>query len=309
MPKERTLKILTLLITFGILAIFIYQIHEQYMISYIKSGSMEPTYNRGDLVIIKRVDPKEISVGDVIVFRDPRDPSVLILHRVVAVKEHDSVRYFLTKGDNPDTNPCVDVWGWVREDNVIGILVARVQFLGYIFLMFDEPSARFLLILLGTLVILTYIAKGFEEHMQIAPVLQYLKNRRVVIICMALLLSIVLLLLVHSHVSGRGYWSVTVVSKSLYKIESDYYITLKLNITSKISSMESISKIYIQVSYGNVTIGLGSWSIIYPFYGTKIVSIAILLSSQVENLEDISTSISVVIFNYLQGSSIEVPAQ
>lgn len=307
MLRSKTTKILALALILGTLGALTYQIYTQYMISYIKSGSMEPTYNRGDIVIIKRVDPKKISTGDVIVFRDPRDPKILILHRVVAIREQSGVRYFLTKGDNPDTNPYVDAWGWVREDYVLGVLVGRIPYLGYIFLMFDEPSARFLMILLGIVLILIYLMSGVEQRVQVAPISQYLRDRRVTLVCVILLLLAISLLYTSNYTVGRRYWNVEVISRGLNAIDGDYYVTLKLNITSKISGLESINKIEIQIFVGGECVGFGVWNVVYPFYGTKIVSIAIFVGSKVESLEEVTMRISVVIFDYMRGSSMKVP--
>ncbi|MEW6180659.1 MAG: signal peptidase I [Chloroflexota bacterium] len=65
---------------------------------YVVSGySMKPTFVAGDLVIITRVDPAEVQVGDVIQFRRANS---YIVHRVIEIREENGRRVFITQGDN-----------------------------------------------------------------------------------------------------------------------------------------------------------------------------------------------------------------
>lgn len=71
----------------------------------IQSDSMAPRFKTGDAVVLKEVHPKEIKVGQVIIFRDPEDHNHFIIHRVLAVEDTGHARLFITKGDN---NPVPD---------------------------------------------------------------------------------------------------------------------------------------------------------------------------------------------------------
>ncbi len=65
---------------------------------YVVSGfSMKPTFVAGDLVIITRVNPAEVQVGDVIQFRRANSS---IVHRVIEIQEENGRRVFITQGDN-----------------------------------------------------------------------------------------------------------------------------------------------------------------------------------------------------------------
>lgn len=65
---------------------------------YVVSGySMKPTFVAGDLVIITRVDPADVQVGDVIQFRRANS---YIVHRVIEIREENGRRVFITQGDN-----------------------------------------------------------------------------------------------------------------------------------------------------------------------------------------------------------------
>lgn len=105
----------------------------------IPSNSMAPTLNVGDLVVVRGVEPKAIGVGDIIVFNVPEAYAGLspspVIHRVVAVEWSGDTPYFRTKGDNSRD---VDPW-LVPAENVLGVYVARVPFVGYVVLALKTP--------------------------------------------------------------------------------------------------------------------------------------------------------------------------
>ena len=79
----------------------------------VMSGSMEPYYHVGSLVIVdKHVSPEEISVGDPITFR--MNSGAVATHRVVSIDEE--AREFTTKGDANEVQDMAPV----PFDNMIG---------------------------------------------------------------------------------------------------------------------------------------------------------------------------------------------
>lgn len=65
---------------------------------FVVSGfSMKPTFVAGDLVLITRVDPRQVEVGDVIQFQRA---GPYVVHRVIAIQEQGGQRVFITQGDN-----------------------------------------------------------------------------------------------------------------------------------------------------------------------------------------------------------------
>lgn len=65
----------------------------------IVSESMEPTFYKDDLVIVKRCKMQELQKGDIITFKqDDRT----ISHRMIAITQEDGEFKFITKGDNND---------------------------------------------------------------------------------------------------------------------------------------------------------------------------------------------------------------
>jgi signal peptidase I len=98
-------------------------------------------FNKGDIMMLKGLKPKDIKIGDVIVFKSTRpDP---IIHRVVRKWQEDEVYYFQTKGDNYRTNPGSIRSPYLDEtriayDQIIGVGKFRVPFLGWVKIMFVE---------------------------------------------------------------------------------------------------------------------------------------------------------------------------
>lgn len=84
----------------------------------VVSPSMEPTLRIGTVVMVKKVDPAEIQVGDIISFytRDPDIYNSVVTHRVDEIKSKTDGIVFYTKGD---ANLSRDKMS-VRENQLIG---------------------------------------------------------------------------------------------------------------------------------------------------------------------------------------------
>jgi len=61
--------------------------HFGWRVDAVLSGSMEPTLKVGSVEITKPFDPNNIQVGDIITFRSPRNPQLVVSHRVVAITD------------------------------------------------------------------------------------------------------------------------------------------------------------------------------------------------------------------------------
>lgn len=96
----------------------------QYMVD---TGSMEPQYSIGDLIIIKETPEEKIQVGDVINYTSANGIDT-ITHRVVEILEKDGEIYYKTKGDNNnEEDPDL-----VNFNQVQGVLVFKISKLGTI---------------------------------------------------------------------------------------------------------------------------------------------------------------------------------
>jgi len=98
----------------------------------VVSNSMKPTFERGDLLLVRGVSsPAEIAIGDIIVYRSEHQ-SALIVHRVIEkIVDENSRVWFKTQGDaNPGPDPTL-----VRPEDVKGKVTFIIPKLGYISLL------------------------------------------------------------------------------------------------------------------------------------------------------------------------------
>jgi len=96
----------------------------QYMVA---TGSMEPTYNVGDMIIIRETPKEEIKVGDIITYISENGIDT-ITHRVADIIEIDGQTYYKTKGDNNNSeDPEL-----VNYSQVKGTIVFKISKLGTI---------------------------------------------------------------------------------------------------------------------------------------------------------------------------------
>lgn len=93
----------------------------------VASGSMNPGYKSGDLIIVRGVRYEKVRPDDVIVFRSPRvGDANLYIHRVVGLVSKEGHSYVRTKGDG---SAYADSW-LVSEEKVLGKVVASIPGLG-----------------------------------------------------------------------------------------------------------------------------------------------------------------------------------
>ena len=100
-----------------------------YKFFVVLTGSMSPTFDVGDLVVVKETEPEAISVGDVITYSVGNDN--VVTHRVKDIMNDDTLQ-FVTQGDAnnvEDMNP-------VHHEDLVGKVVyqfsgigAKVQFI------------------------------------------------------------------------------------------------------------------------------------------------------------------------------------
>lgn len=97
----------------------------------IISPSMVPNINVLDAVITMRTDDEKLQKNDVITFisKDPAHRGITITHRIVGVKKTSSGEYaYRTKGDNNN----VEDKTLVSYDDVIGKVILRIPYVGYL---------------------------------------------------------------------------------------------------------------------------------------------------------------------------------
>ncbi|MFQ5815257.1 MAG: signal peptidase I [Candidatus Hydrothermarchaeaceae archaeon] len=107
----------------------------------VVSGSMEPTFYRGDLVVVNGIYAEDIEVGDIIVYDNPYR-GIPVVHRVIEIKETEDGLEFYTKGDNIKTNYLSDQQSGIappiRQRWIRGKVVLVIPKLGWLRVMLTE---------------------------------------------------------------------------------------------------------------------------------------------------------------------------
>lgn len=123
-------------IVFGALILYVMMIAFQrfsnnqsilgYRIFTVASGSMEPTYKVGDVILVKDINPSKLQVGDVITYLGNQSnvSGMLITHRIIKIdKKNDGTLEYTIKGDaNQIEDPIVD------SSQIYGKVVAKLSF-------------------------------------------------------------------------------------------------------------------------------------------------------------------------------------
>ena len=126
--KPKILKIVDVFVTlFLLIVVFLTSGIFSHYALVIGSDSMNPNINKGDIVIVKKIKSEQIEnieVGDILVFNMRNK---VVVHRVQKINDNNNRLSFITKGDNN-----IDVDNWVvNENDVIGIVTAKIPIVGY----------------------------------------------------------------------------------------------------------------------------------------------------------------------------------
>jgi len=147
-----------------------------FFFAIVTSGSMEPTFKKGDMVFIQNILVKP-KVGDIIIFTDPKDTivgskPVTITHRILDISG-DKIR---TKGDN---NPISDSWS-----------VSKKDILGKAIILNNQP---FILKDVGKYFLLDYRTTQYnEQFLAIARTIQNMRTMGIMIFFVCLVLYLFL---------------------------------------------------------------------------------------------------------------------
>ncbi|GAV68338.1 Peptidase_S24 domain-containing protein, partial [Cephalotus follicularis] len=124
----------------------------------VLSGSMEPGFQRGDILFL-HMSKHPIRAGEIIVF-NVEGGDIPIVHRVIEVHELQDTRVadVLTKGDNNDVDDRIlyaHGQDWLQQSHIMGRAVGFLPYVGWVtILMTEKPIIKYVLVsLLGLLII------------------------------------------------------------------------------------------------------------------------------------------------------------
>jgi signal peptidase I len=122
------------------------------------ASPFSPTLHTGDLIVVQEVSASDIHpgpypVGTILVFHETPGSDELIVHRAISETTINGTLYFITQGDwNDEPGPPYQTQylpaGAVPIQDVVGKVVMRVPWLGYIALDMRNSTAILLIVIL-----------------------------------------------------------------------------------------------------------------------------------------------------------------
>lgn len=101
-----------------------------YRVFTVATGSMEPAYEVGDVILVKETIPEELQVGDVITYLGNRSSvsGIIITHRIINIEtKSDGTLSFTVKGDaNQVEDPVID------SSQIYGKVTMKLTFITFI---------------------------------------------------------------------------------------------------------------------------------------------------------------------------------
>ena len=99
----------------------------------VGSDSMNPKIQKGDAVIYRKVKEDEIKKGNILVYKNGKS-NMLIIHRLVKIKEKDGIKIYKTKGDANNNVDSVDI----KYEDIKGVVVLNIKYLARPTMFFNE---------------------------------------------------------------------------------------------------------------------------------------------------------------------------
>ena len=151
MKKAIGLLVVALFLAFAGGAIFL-AVSSDYEAQVVRSESMKPTLNMGDVVIIGPAEGK-IKPGTIISYKVNGE---LVIHRVVSVEDG----LIQTKGDaNEDPD------GWALPiSNVQGVFLCKIPYLGFLSAFVRTPLGWGVLVILPAVLLVGYFVRDMFKR-------------------------------------------------------------------------------------------------------------------------------------------------
>ncbi len=123
----------------------------------VLSGSMQPTFNAGDVIIVTPEPMRSLRVGQVISFHAPIGDHQIETHRIASILRPGPAPIVQTKGD---ANTSLDPWQAQLHGATLWRFRARLPLLGYPILWLRTPWAhRITVLLLPAMIALWLLGK------------------------------------------------------------------------------------------------------------------------------------------------------
>lgn len=120
----------------------------------VVSGSMEPTINVNDLIIIKKCEESEIQKGDIITYK--KEDGSIVTHRIVKINKENGQNVYTTKGDNNE----IEDDETIKHSQVHGKYLFKIQGMGEFVENLQKNNG---LITVGLIIIIFIILKNGRD--------------------------------------------------------------------------------------------------------------------------------------------------
>lgn len=117
-----------------------------YRIFCVITGSMEPQYTVGDIILSKYKEPEDLRVGDTLVYIGKKDQYAgkIITHKIVEIEQDENGKYlFHTMGiANVVEDPVVE------EDQVYGVVISSIKMMTWLYRIMSNKYGLYFIIIL-----------------------------------------------------------------------------------------------------------------------------------------------------------------
>ncbi len=131
-----------------------------YVFLTVNSGSMAPAIKTGSLILVKTVSPSQLTKGDVITFKNPKNVNQLITHRIIKIAKKENGNYlFTTKGD---ANNAIDLWK-IASSAIVGKTTYTIPYLGFLVDFIKKPKGFIIFVILPAVLIIIFELKKIYQ--------------------------------------------------------------------------------------------------------------------------------------------------
>ena len=122
----------------------------------VLTGSMLPEIDPKDVVVTKKVDGKDLKVGDIITFipSDSRISNIIVTHRILN-KYYDATTNKYTYQTKGDANNTPD-FTLAEDQNIIGKVIFKIPKVGYVQDLLATRGGLIIIVLIPSLIVLSY---------------------------------------------------------------------------------------------------------------------------------------------------------
>ena len=134
--KKSAIILLIIPIILTIIIIYFVSGYFKYYALAIASGSMNPIFDRGSVVITEQINEKydnynKLKEGEIIAFKAEKN---IVVHRLIRIVNIGDEVYYYTKGDaNEEEDNYL-----IKKENIIGIVRFKIPYIGYPTVWFSE---------------------------------------------------------------------------------------------------------------------------------------------------------------------------